>query len=78
MADQTLDATLLNCPEPIIRTRKVLRTLAAGKTLQVLATDPGAVLDFQAFCRITGNSLLEMSESNGVYRFLIHKSPKTQ
>jgi tRNA 2-thiouridine synthesizing protein A len=77
MADQTLDATLLNCPEPIIRTRKVLRTLQPGQTLQVLATDPGAVLDFQAFCRITGNPLLEMSETDGVYRFLIHKASKS-
>jgi tRNA 2-thiouridine synthesizing protein A len=73
MADQTLDATLLNCPEPIIRTRKAMKALDTGQTLQVLATDPGAVLDFQAFCRITGNPLLEMSESDGVYRFLIHK-----
>lgn len=74
MADQTLDAQLLNCPEPIIRTRKALAALSAGQTLRVLATDPGAALDFQAFCRISGNELLEMAENDGVYSFLLRKA----
>lgn len=74
MADQTLDAQSLNCPEPIIRTRRALVRLNPGQTLLVLATDPGAVLDFQAFCRISGNELLEMDETAGVYRFLLRKA----
>lgn len=75
MADHRLDATALNCPEPIILTRQALDPLQAGEILQVLATDPGAVLDFQAFCRITGNELLDMDEQEGVYRFRIRKAP---
>lgn len=74
MADQTLDARTLNCPEPIIRARQALAALSAGQTLRVLATDPGAVLDFQAFCRITGNELLEMDENAEVYSFLLRKA----
>lgn len=74
MADHRLDATALNCPEPIILTRKTLDTLQPGEALLVLATDPGAVLDFQAFCRISGNELLEMNEEQGVYRFRIRKA----
>ena len=59
MADQVLDVKGLNCPLPILRAKKALKDIPAGGTLQVLATDPGAVKDFEAFCRTTGNELLE-------------------
>jgi len=71
MADQTLDAKGLNCPLPILKARKALKDVPAGGTLEILATDPGSVADFQAFCRQTGNELLEHSEEGGVYRFLL-------
>ncbi len=73
-ADHHLDARSLNCPEPILLTRQALGRLNADETLLVLATDPGAVLDFQAFCRISGNELLRMNENEGVYRFLLRKA----
>ena len=73
MADKTLDAQGLNCPLPILKARKALREIPEGGTLEVLATDPGSVPDFQAFTRSTGNELLEHSESGGVYRFLVRK-----
>ena len=60
MADQVLDAKGLNCPLPILRAKKALKDVPIGGTLQVLATDPGAVKDFEAFCRATGNDLLEI------------------
>ena len=60
MADQLLDAKGLNCPLPILRAKKALKDVAVGGTLEVLATDPGAVKDFEAFCRVTGNELLEL------------------
>ena len=74
MADQTLDAKGLNCPLPILKARKALKEVPAGGTLEILATDPGSVADFEAFCRQTGNELLEHSEDDGVYRFLIKKA----
>lgn len=74
MADQLLDAKGLNCPLPILRAKKALKDLAAGGTLEILATDPGSIPDFQAFCRTTGNELLEHGEEKGgVYRFVIRK-----
>lgn len=45
--------------------------MPAGGTLEVLATDPGSVADFAAFCRTTGNELVESTSSAGVYRFVI-------
>ncbi len=74
MADQTLDAQGLNCPLPILKAKKALKTVPEGGTLEVLATDPGSVADFQAFCRTTGHELIEQSTEDTLYRFLIrHK-----
>ena len=68
---KTLDTKGLNCPLPILKAKKALTELQKGAVLEVLATDPGAVPDFQAFCRSTKNTLVEHSEAAGVYRFLI-------
>ncbi len=71
MADKTLDTQGLNCPMPILKVKKAITEVPKGGTLEVLATDPGSIDDFEAFCSATGNSLLEHSESGGVYRFII-------
>jgi len=73
MADQTLDAKGLNCPLPILRTKKSLKDMAVGSTLEVLATDPGAVKDFEAFCRTTGNELVSSAVEGDVYKFVIKR-----
>ena len=73
VADKTLDAKGLNCPLPILRAKKTLKDVPAGGTLEVLATDPGSVADFEAFCRSTGNQLMESTANGGVYRFLIKR-----
>lgn len=73
-ATQTLDARGLNCPLPILRTKKALNTLRAGDTLEIRASDPGSVKDMQSFCQQTGNELVSSSDTNGEYAFLIRKS----
>lgn len=57
--DRELDVKGLNCPLPILRTKKALAEMQSGQLLRVLATDPGAVKDFQAFAKQTGNELVE-------------------
>ncbi len=74
MADHTLDAKGLNCPLPILKARKALQDVPPGGTLEVLSTDPGSVADFQAFCRQTGNELVDSSNDDSVYRFLIRRT----
>ena len=74
MADKTLDSKGLNCPLPILKTKKAMQDVPSGGTLEVLATDPGSVADFEAFCRTTGNTLVEQSEAAGVYRFVIQRA----
>lgn len=73
MTNQVLDVKGLNCPLPILRAKKALKDMPTGATLQVLATDPGAVKDFEAFCRITGNELLESTMDGKVYSFVIKR-----
>ena len=71
MADAVLDAKGLNCPLPILKAKKALKDVPSGGTLEVLSTDPGSVADFEAFCRTTGNELLDSKSGDGVYTFLI-------
>ena len=71
MADQILDAKGLNCPLPILRAKKALNALPTGGTLEIIATDPGAVKDFEAFCRTTGNELMSSATDGGTYTFVI-------
>jgi tRNA 2-thiouridine synthesizing protein A len=74
MADQVLDAKGLNCPLPILKAKKALKPMASGQTLEVVSTDPGSVADFAAFCRTTGNEMLEQNEEGGIYTYLIRKT----
>jgi len=74
MADQTLNAEGLNCPLPIIKAKKALKGLEAGKVLEVRSTDPGSVADFAAFCNQTGNELLSSNTEGNIYLFEIKKS----
>ena len=74
MADQVLDAKGLNCPLPILRAKKALKDMATGQTLEIVATDPGAVKDFEAFCRTTGNELVSSNEGGGTDTFVIKRT----
>ena len=70
----SLDATGLLCPLPVLKARRALKPLPPGAVLEVLATDPGAVKDFEHFCRTTGCELLEASDQpDGVLRFRLRK-----
>ena len=71
--DRELDARGLNCPLPILRTKKALNDMHTGNVLKVLATDPASVKDFQAFSRQTGNALLQHSEADGVFHFYLQR-----
>lgn len=64
---QTVDARGLNCPLPILRAKKALSTMKSGEHLKVIATDPNAARDFQAFARQTGNELVSQTASNGEF-----------
>lgn len=73
MADRVLDARGLNCPLPVLRARKAMQALAPGAVLEVVATDPGTVKDFDAFCEATGHELLERREVGDAFVFRLRK-----
>lgn len=64
MSEHTLDARNLLCPMPVIRTQNKIRTLADGDTLKVICTDPGALSDIPAWCRINGHSVLDTQKGD--------------
>ena len=69
--DRDLDVKGLNCPLPILRTKKALAAIEPGLMHSMQATDPGSVKDFAAFARHTGNELLEQKEKNRVFEFYL-------
>jgi tRNA 2-thiouridine synthesizing protein A len=71
--DKELDVKGLNCPLPILRAKKALTDMTTGQVLKVIATDPGSVKDFAAFCKQTGNTLLSSDDSGAAFTFLIAK-----
>jgi tRNA 2-thiouridine synthesizing protein A len=73
MADVVLDAKGMNCPLPILKTRKALQTMQPGGLLEVLATDAGSVADFESFCRQTGNQLVSSTKEGDVYKFVLKR-----
>ncbi len=69
--DRELDVKGLNCPLPILRTKKALAEMESGEILRVQATDPGSLKDFPAFAKQTGNELVEQKEENRVFEFFL-------
>lgn len=69
----TLDATGLRCPLPVLRARKVLKGIADGAILDILATDTAAPADFDAFCRETGHTLVNIEQDGDVYTIRLRK-----
>jgi tRNA 2-thiouridine synthesizing protein A len=73
MSETLLDVKGMNCPLPVLRANRSLRSMAPGARLRVLATDRASVADFQAYCRETGHDLLAWSEEAGVFSFVIRR-----
>ncbi len=68
-----VDARGLGCPLPLLKAKKGLNGLPGGGLLRVLSTDAGSVRDFRVFCEQSGDALLESTEADGAYAFLIRK-----
>lgn len=73
MNERVLDVQGLNCPLPILKAQKALREIPAGAALRVLATDPLSMADFEAFCQLTGDELIELKQEGATFSFLIRR-----
>ena len=73
VSNKTLDASGLSCPLPIVKTKKEIDTMGGGQVLEVISTDPGSKNDMIAWCKRTGNELLESLEEEGKFKFYVKK-----
>lgn len=72
--EKTLDARGLKCPMPVVRTSKEIKNVSVDGILEVLATDPGSIADIMAWCKSTGNELMDKGRDDGVFRFYIRRT----
>lgn len=68
-----VDASGLSCPLPIVRTAQAMKTVSSGDLVEVIATDPGSVKDFDAWSKSTGNVLVEQDSNGGKFRFVLRR-----
>ncbi|GAB1389497.1 MAG: response regulator SirA [Rubrivivax sp.] len=68
-----LDTRGLNCPLPILKTKKTLSEMQAGEVLRVVSTDPGSMRDFQAFARQTGHELVEQTTAGNEFIHVLRR-----
>jgi tRNA 2-thiouridine synthesizing protein A len=71
MSENELDAKNILCPMPVIRTQDKVNTLQQGDKLKVICTDPGALNDIPAWCRINGHKVLEATQTDDEVILLI-------
>ena len=71
--DKVLDATHLNCPIPLMKTLKTIRTMEKGEVLEVLSTDPGSKVDIPRWGKKAGHKILDIIEEEGRVRIIIEK-----
>ena len=72
-ANMELDCRGLNCPLPILKTKKAIDNLNSGDILKMIATDPGSINDMNAWTRRTGNELVSHEQTGNDYIFFIRK-----
>lgn len=72
--DQMLDCSGMLCPLPVVKTAKAIKAMEIGQVLKMIATDPGAPPDMEAWGRQTGNELLRSSQENGKFIFYIRRA----
>jgi len=69
----TVDARGQSCPGPLVSLARALKDAARGDLLELLATDPGSKSDVPSWATLTGNELLEASEEDGTFRYVVRK-----
>ena len=73
-ADKVMDLKGLPCPMPVVKVSKGIKDIEIGQVLEAVTTDPGALADFPAWARTSGNEILETNQDNGEIRFYIKRN----
>ena len=69
----TVDAKGQSCPGPLVSLAKAMKEATSGDLFELLATDPGSKSDVPSWAELSGNDLLDKSEDDGVYRYVVRK-----
>jgi tRNA 2-thiouridine synthesizing protein A len=73
VADKILDCTGLLCPLPVVKASKAIKEIEVGQVLQMIATDPGAPPDMEAWCRQTGHEMVQQYAEGGKFVFFFRR-----
>ena len=71
--DKTMDLKGLPCPMPVVKVSKGIKEIEVGQVLEAIATDPGALADFPAWARTSGNEILKTDQTGGEIKFYIKR-----
>jgi tRNA 2-thiouridine synthesizing protein A len=71
--DQVLDCSGMLCPIPVVKASKAMKEVESGHIVKMIATDPGAPPDMEAWSRQTGNEILRSMQEDGKFIFYLRK-----
>ncbi len=74
MADKVLDLKGLLCPMPIVKMAKAIKEVEIGQSIEAYATDPGVMADIPAWCRTTGNELVNLEKQDKQFHFIVRRA----
>ena len=72
--DKVMDLKGLPCPMPVVKVSKGIKDVEIGQTIEALTTDPGALTDFPAWARTSGNEILKTEQDDDVIKFYIKRN----
>jgi TusA-related sulfurtransferase len=71
--DKVMDLKGLPCPMPVVKVSKGIKEVEVGQVIEAITTDPGALADFPAWERTSGNEILKTVQEDGIIRFYIKR-----
>lgn len=72
-ADKVMDLKGLPCPMPVVKISKGIKDVQVGQIVEAITTDPGALVDFPAWARTSGNEILKTEQANGMIRIFVRR-----
>jgi TusA-related sulfurtransferase len=71
--DKVMDLKGMPCPMPIVKVSKGIKDVEVGQVIEAITTDPGALADFPAWAKTSGNEILKTDQQEGLIKFYIKR-----
>ena len=72
--DKVMDLKGLPCPMPVVKISKGIKEVELGQVIEAISSDPGALADFPAWARTSGNEILKTVQQDGIIKFYIKRA----